>query len=313
MCQSAYLPTEVLTLHIIHLGATYPALAILMSRVLDSFALDSEAMIQQGNFYSIMFFVLALGNLLAYAGLGWFTNILAQHTIKYYRLEVFNNILRQDMSFFDRQGTTTGALVSHLDKEPASLMELLSYNIALILIIVINLLSSCVLALAYGWKLGLVLIFGALPPLVFSGYLRIRLELKLESDTSARFAHSSGIACEAVRAIRTVSSLALEREVMRKYKTGLGSIARTAVKSLGWTMFWYALTQSISFLCMAVGFWYGGRLVSFGEYSMGQFYIVFVAVIFSGEATAMFFTYSSSMSHPINDAHTHGFCSSLSC
>lgn len=266
-----------------------------MSRVLDSFALVGDAMTEQGDFYSLMFFVLALGNLLAYAGLGWFSNILAQNTIKYYRLEVFNNILRQNMFFFDKEGSTTGALVSRLDKEPASLQELLSFNIALILIIVINLLSSCIIALVYGWKLGLVLIFGALPPLVFSGYLRIRLELKLDDETSARFADSSGIASEAVMAIRTVSSLALEREVIHRYQTGLSSIARAAVKSLGWTMFWYSLTQSISFLCMAIGFWYGGRLVSFGEYSMGQFYIVFVAVIFSGEAAALFFTYSSSM------------------
>ncbi|KAM7188807.1 P-loop containing nucleoside triphosphate hydrolase protein [Naviculisporaceae sp. PSN 640] len=277
-------------------GATYPALAILMSRVLDSFALTGEAMTKQGDFYSLMFLVLALGNLLAYGLLGWFSNILAQNTIKYYRLEVFNNILRQNMSFFDKEGNTTGALVSRLDKEPASLMELLSFNIAIILIIVINLLSSCIIALVYGWKLGLVLVFGALPPLVLSGYLRIRLELKLDEQTSARFADSSGIASEAVMAIRTVSSLALEREIIHRYETGLNSIARTAVKSLGWTMFWYALTQSISFLCMAIGFWYGGRLVSFGEYSMGQFYIVFVAVIFSGEAAALFFTYSSSIS-----------------
>ncbi|KAM7193333.1 P-loop containing nucleoside triphosphate hydrolase protein [Rhypophila sp. PSN 637] len=277
-------------------GASYPVLAILMSRVFDSFTLTGDAMVQQGDFYSLMFFVLALGNLFAYAGLGWFSNILAQFTIKHYRHEVFNNILRQNMSFFDKEGSTTGALVSRLDKEPASLQELLSFNIALILIIVINLLSSCTLALVYGWKLGLVLILGALPPLVFSGYLRIRLELKLDSDTSARFANSSGLASEAVMAIRTVSSLALEREVIRRYEKGLGSIAKTSVKSLGWTMFWYSLTQSISFLCMAIGFWYGGRLVSFGEYSMGQFYIVFVAVIFSGEAAAVFFTYSSSIS-----------------
>ncbi|KAM7217287.1 P-loop containing nucleoside triphosphate hydrolase protein [Rhypophila decipiens] len=269
-------------------GASYPVLAILMSRVFDSFTLTGDAMVQQGDFYSLMFFVLALGNLFAYAGLGWFSNILAQFTITYYRHEVFNNILRQNMSFFDKEGSTTGALVSRLDKEPASLQELLSFNIALILIIVINLLSSCTLALVYGWKLGLVLIFGALPPLVFSGYLRIRLELKLDSDTSARFANSSGLASEAVMAIR--------REIIRKYEKGLGSIAKTSVKSLGWTMFWYSLTQSISFLCMAIGFWYGGRLVSFGEYSMGQFYIVFVAVIFSGEAAAVFFTYSSSIS-----------------
>jgi len=159
------------------------------------------------------------------------------------------------MEFFDKQENTTGALISHLEKEPSSLQELLSGNIALILIVVVNLVSSCTLALIYGWKLGLALVFGALPPLVFSGYLRIRLELKLDNDTSGRFADSTNIASEAVLAIRTVASLAMEREVIARYEGCLKAIARRSVRSLGWTMFWYSLSQSISFLCMSVGFW----------------------------------------------------------
>ncbi|KAK3331292.1 P-loop containing nucleoside triphosphate hydrolase protein [Apodospora peruviana] len=284
-------------------GATYPALAILLSRVLNTFALTGSAMVERGDFWALMFFVVALGNLVAYAALGWFSNVIAQRIIKHYRLEIFNNILRQKMAFFDQEGNTTGALVSHLSKEPESLQELLSFNVGVILIVIINLLSSCILALVAGWKLGLVLVFGALPPLVFSGYLRIRLEFKLDGDTSARFADSTSIASEAVRAIRTVSSLALEDEIIERYEASLQSIAKESIKTLGWTMFWYSLSQSISFLSMSIGFWYGGRLISYGEYTSEQFYTVFVAVIFSGEAAALFFTYSTSLSkaqHAVN-------------
>jgi ATP-binding cassette subfamily B (MDR/TAP) protein 1 len=60
-------------------------------------------------------------------------------------------------------------------------------------------------------------------------------------------------------------------------------------------MFWYSFTQSISFLAMALGFWYGGRLISFYEYTTTQFFIVFIGVIFSGEAAASFFSYTTSL------------------
>ncbi|KAK0655190.1 P-loop containing nucleoside triphosphate hydrolase protein [Cercophora newfieldiana] len=276
-------------------GASYPALAILFSHIMEAFALTGDALLERANFYSLMFFVLALGNLAAYALLGYFSNVMAQHTIKTYRLEVFNIILRQDMAFFDMVGNTTGSLITHLSQEPQSLQELLSFNVALLLIVIINLVSSCILAIVSGWKLGLVLVFGALPPLVFSGYLRIRLEFKLDDDTSTRFADSTAIASEAVLAIRTVASLALERQILDRYETSLRHIAKTSLKSLMWTMFWYSLSQSISFLAMALGFWYGGRLMSFGEYTSTQFYTVFIAVIFSGEAAAGFFTYSTSI------------------
>ncbi|KAK3372106.1 P-loop containing nucleoside triphosphate hydrolase protein [Podospora didyma] len=276
-------------------GATYPALAILFSRVLEAFALTGDAAIERGDYYSLMFFVVALGNIAAYAILGWICNYVGQHSIKQYRLEIFNSVLRQNMSFFDKPGRTAGALISHLSSEPQSLQELLSFNIGLIVIVIINLLSSCVLAIVVGWKLGVVLVFGALPPLVLSGYLRIRLEVKLDDDTSSRFANSTAVASEAVMAIRTVSSLALERQIIDRYEGRLRDIAKKSIKSLVWTMFWYSLSQSMSFLAMGLGFWYGGRLVSFGEYTSTQFYIIFIAVIFSGEAAAAFFTYTTSI------------------
>ncbi|KAK6500277.1 hypothetical protein TWF481_010622 [Arthrobotrys musiformis] len=276
-------------------GGTYPALAVLFSRVIDVFALEGDAMVKRGDFFSLMFFVMGLGNLVAYLVLGWMSATIGQEIMNSYRTEVFNNTIRQEMSFFDNPDNTTGSLVSRLASEPTSLQDLLSANITLILTISVNLVSSCVLAIVYGWKLGLVLTFGALPLLVASGYVRIRLEYKLDEDTASRFANSAGIATEAVLAIRTVASLAIEEDILAKYERSLRTIARTSIRSLVQTMFWYSLSQSISFLAMALGFWYGGRLISFGEYTSQQFYTGFIAIIFSGEAGASLFTYTSSI------------------
>lgn len=218
-----------------------------------------------------------------------------QTVMKFYRGEIFDNTLRQDMAFFDRPENSTGALVSRLAAEPTSLQELLSMNVALLAINLVNLLSSSVLAVAVGWKLGLVLALGALPVLVGAGYVRIRLEFKFEDDTAGRFAKSSGVAAEAVMGIRTVSSLALERAVVERYEERLRGIAGTAIGSLGWKMLFYALSQSVSLLAMALGFWYGGKLVSSGEYTTAQFYTVFIAIVFSGESAAMLFQYTTSI------------------
>ena len=46
------------------------------------------------------------------------------------------------MPFFDDPANSTGALVSRLSSEPANLQELLSMNVGLILINIVNLLSS---------------------------------------------------------------------------------------------------------------------------------------------------------------------------
>jgi ATP-binding cassette subfamily B (MDR/TAP) protein 1 len=218
-----------------------------------------------------------------------------QNVSRRYRREIFDLILKQDMNFFDRAENASGSLASNLSSYPNNLLELLGFNIVLVLICMVNVISSSILALIVGWKLGLVVVFGALPPVVFAGYLRIRLEFKLEEDTNKRFSSSAALASEAVSAIRTVSSLALERHILDMYRRRLQGVARSGMKALIWTMFWYSLTQSVSFLAMALGFWYGGRLISYGEYTTTQFFTVFIAVIFSGEAAASFFSYTTSM------------------
>ncbi|KAF4982685.1 hypothetical protein FZEAL_1747 [Fusarium zealandicum] len=273
-------------------GATYPSLAVLFARTMKAFETKDVA---ETNFYALMFFVVAIGNLILYAGAGWISNEIGQYVMAVYRAELFDNTLRQDMTFFDDPDRGTGALVSRLAAEPTNLQELLSINVALILINIVCVLSSAVLAIVYGWKLGLVLTLGALPVLVGSGYVRIRLEYKFDDDTADRFAKSSSLASEAVLGIRTVSSLALERAIIERYSGALEGLAKEAISGLGWKMVFYSLSQSVSFLAMALGFWYGGRLVSTGEYSTEQFYIIFIAVIFSGEAAAMLFQYSTSV------------------
>lgn len=125
----------------------------------------------------------------------------------------------------------------------------------LIFISVISVLSSSILSIAVGWKLGLAIVCGALPLILLAGYARIRLEFKLTEQTDKRFSSSVAVASEAVAAIRTVSSLALERYIIEKYQERLTGVERRSLKSLIWTMFWYSLTQSISFLGMALGFW----------------------------------------------------------
>jgi ATP-binding cassette subfamily B (MDR/TAP) protein 1 len=82
--------------------------------------------------------------------------------------------------------------------------------------------------------------------------------------------------------------------VLDRYEKRLQGIDKESTKSFLWTMIWFSASQSVTFLAMGLGFWYGSRLLSTGEYSSTQFFIVFTSVIFSGEGTAQFFSYTTS-------------------
>lgn len=200
--------------------------------------------------------------------------------------------MKQDVSFFDLEHNATGAICARLLIHASNLNELLGINSGLILINIVTIISVSVLGIAYGWKLGLVCGLTALPLLLLSGYFRILLECKLE-DTSARFAGSAAIAAEAVSAIRTVSSLTLENKILQIYQERLDVVIEQSIKALTFTMFWHALTQSITFLAMALGFWYGGKLVDTREYTNEQFFVVFTAIVVGGGNAAALFQYTT--------------------
>ncbi|KAK7425779.1 hypothetical protein QQZ08_007755 [Neonectria magnoliae] len=281
-------------------GAVFPGQALVLAEIMDVFTYSGSKLRSQGNFFALIFFVIALGNFVIYFCLGWCCNIISQRMTHFYRREMLNSILSQDVQFFDRAENTTGALTSRLSSQPTQLQELMGFNLSLIFVVIIQIVASSVLSIATGWKLGLVVVCGGLPPLLFAGYLRIRLEFKLNNDTGILFADSSALAGEAVGAIRTVSSLALERQVLQQYHQKIDGIVRTSIPSILHSMFWFALSQSIELLVLALGFWYGCRLLSYNEYTMRQFYIVFVGVFLSGQGAAQFFMYTTSITKAVS-------------
>ncbi|KAK0671252.1 P-loop containing nucleoside triphosphate hydrolase protein [Cercophora samala] len=292
-------------------AAAFPGQAILMAQVMDVFTLTGQAMIDRGNFFACMFIVMAGGCLAVYFVLGWACNTIAQTLTRKLRREVFDNLLRQDIQFFDRPENSVGSLVSHVESDPQGVFELMGINVGLILISVLNLGACSLLAIAHTWKLGLVVVFAGMPPLALSGFFKIRLDVKLDQMVSKRHSKSSAIASESINAIRTVSSLALEDKVLHKYTVELDHAVAGSVKPLTLIMTCFAFSQCIEYLFMALGFWYGCKLVSDGEISMYDFFVAFMGVFLSAQAASQFFAFSTSMTKGQNSANYIFWLSSL--
>lgn len=276
-------------------GGTYPAQAIIFSRLVRVFTLQGSEAQDEANFWALMFFVLAIANLFAYFTIGLACNGIGQTLTHRYRREMIERIVSFDQDFFDRPENSSGSLTSKMSSAPTSLQELMSANLGLMFNILVNILGSSILGIAYGWKLGLTLVFGGLTIIVAAGYYRIRLDQKLEAATEEQFSGSAGLATEAVTSIRTVSMLTLETSVLRQYSDTLHFITGKVIRNLIFALVPYALSQSADFLVMALGFWYGSQLIAKGEYTVSQFFVIFIAIVFGGQGVAQFFSYSTSI------------------
>ncbi|RYP13828.1 hypothetical protein DL765_006700 [Monosporascus sp. GIB2] len=273
-------------------AAINPGQALLLGNIMSVFT--SPNMVAHGNFISLMFFVMSLGILVIYFVMGWSTNTIAQTLSRKMRREILESFLRQDLRFFDRPENTVGALSSRLDSYPQAILELMGFTVAIILMSVINIVASSVLAIVVSWKLGLVGVFVGLPPMMLGGYARVRLETKMDDEMGQRLSASASVAAETVMAIRTVSSLAIESTVLRKYVDELDLAISQTSGPMFHMMTWFSLTQSVEYFVLALGFWWGSKLINDGEISFYQFIVSFMGVYFSGQATALAFSFASS-------------------
>lgn len=277
-------------LHIIILGLVAsilagfeePVSAILFGKaiVAISHPLPSEGNLirKQAGFWSLMFLTVALVQCLVFIVQGVAFAYCSERLVHRARDRALDAILHQDISFFDRKENGAGVLAGFLSVEATALAGISGASLGTILICISTLISAVAVACTYGWKLGLVC-SSLIPILVACGFLCITLAGRFEQQTEEFNNASASYASEAVSAIQTVAALTREVDVHEQFKQSLDAVSRLALKANLKISAVYALSQSLLYACMGLGFWYGGRLIISGEYTTMQFIVSYSAVI----------------------------------
>jgi len=264
---------------------------------------DKDKFVERQNHWALMFFVLALGVGGAYALMGSMFTSITHHINAYYRLEYFENVLRQGIPFFDAEGNSAGSLTAQLNTHPAALQELLGPSTGLMLISTVSIIGCCILSLCVGWKLALVCICAALPFLFSAGLIRIRIEVGFAKDTAEVFEESAQFASEAVGAFRTVSSLIMEQSIRNRYDVLLKGHVRKSFRRSAFASVIFSASESMNLLATALCFWYGCRLMADKELSMYEFFVIYIAIIQGGENAGQFFGFTENIAQAAEAAN----------
>ncbi|OQD80248.1 hypothetical protein PENANT_c037G08426 [Penicillium antarcticum] len=273
-------------------GGGNPTQAVFFAKCITALSLplsESSEIRRQANFWSLMYLMLAFVQLFALISQGVAFSYCAERLTHRVRDRAFRHILRQDIAFFDKR--SSGALTSFLSTETSHLAGLSGITLMTILLLVTTLVASCAIGLAVGWKLSLVCM-STIPLLLACGYFRLAMLVRLEKEKKKAYEDSASYACEATSAIRTVASLTREADVCNHYHEQLLLQGRRLVFSVLKSSVLYAASQSLQFLCMALGFWYGGTLFGRHEYSMFQFFLCFSTVIFGAQSAGTIFSFA---------------------
>ncbi|KAF0305251.1 Multidrug resistance protein 1 [Amphibalanus amphitrite] len=173
-------------------------------------------------------------------------------------------ILRQEMAFFDDPVNSVGALCSRLATDSSNIHGACGPRLGTVAQAVSTLAFSVTVAAYLSWRLALVLA-PFVPLVLVACYLQTALTTGQQLTQMAAVDSGSGTVVEALRNIRTVTALRLERTLHSQYvdtlERAFGVYYRISV--IRGVAFGFA--NAVPFFAYAATMGYGGRLVGDGE------------------------------------------------
>ncbi|OLL23381.1 Leptomycin B resistance protein pmd1, partial [Neolecta irregularis DAH-3] len=245
----------------------------------------------RANFLALIWFMIAITAFFCYLIVGSVFEYCAETLILRVRDQSFRKLIYSDIEFFDRPENASGILTSVLATDAADLKGL-SGNVLITLSIQIA--AGLTLSVIIAWKLALV-VMCTVPVLVSAGYFRFTILRKFQLSIQKVYGDSAQFACEATANIRTVQSLTRETRLLEKYSESLSGPSKAAVASSVQSSMFYACSQSLTFLCNALAFWWGATLIKRGQVGLNDvflFFISLVAIVFGGQGAGQIFSFS---------------------
>ncbi|KAJ1557969.1 ATP-binding cassette, sub-B (MDR TAP), member 4, partial [Nowakowskiella sp. JEL0078] len=192
------------------------------------------------------------------------------------RQKYVHAILRQDQSWFDKN--EDGSLATRLAQDTQLIQDGISEKAGLTVQSITGFIAGMVVAFVKGWRLALVLL-AALPVLGIVGSLMIFVVTKYVKKGQDSYADAGAIAEQVVSGIRTVYAFSLQTRFQEKYQIELEKAYKSDLKKgqaigTGFGVFMFTI-----FSTYGLAFYYGSRLVLWGDITPGNVLVVFMSIL----------------------------------
>ncbi|KAF0926539.1 hypothetical protein E2562_026027 [Oryza meyeriana var. granulata] len=167
-------------------------------------------------------------------------------------------ILRQDMTFFDKE-MTTGQVVSSISADTTLIQGAIGEKVGKFLQLVTTFLGGFVLAFLKGWLLTLVML-STIPPFIFAAGIVSKMLAEISSEGLASYSNAGDIVEQTVGSIRTVVSFNGERKAIGLYNNLIKKAYKGAVKEGFIQGFGMGFLNLIYFSSFGLIVWYGSKL-----------------------------------------------------
>ncbi|XP_029461537.1 bile salt export pump isoform X2 [Rhinatrema bivittatum] len=205
----------------------------------------------------------------------WIT--AAARQIQKLRKAYFGKVMRMDIGWFDCN--SVGELNSRMSDDINKINDAIADQVGIFIQRFTTFISGFLLGFVNGWKMTLVII--AVSPLIGIGAALMALAVaKLTGKELQAYAKAGAVADEVLSSIRTVAAFSGEKKEVKRYEKNLLFAQRWGIRKGIIMGLFTGYMWLIIFLCYALAFWYGSKLViDEAEYSPGNLLQVFFGVL----------------------------------
>nr|APD26504.1 ATP-binding cassette transporter subfamily B member 1-like X2 protein [Brachionus koreanus] len=214
-------------------------------------------------------------------------NSASERQIKKMRNKLYETIIRQDMSFFDK--ASSGELNSVLNSNIESVKVGISFKVSDFTCMLSRGIACTIMALVKAWKFTIIF-FALIPLMILSTALMVVLVRKHTIEEFKAYGKAGGIAQEALSSIRTVLAFGLTKNSINNYSKNLDDAEKMAKKKGIISGIFSGLSGGLLTFCFGVGIIYGVYLYRLDciKYNPGaiiqSFFLVITSTFSIGQA-----------------------------
>ncbi|CAK8563877.1 unnamed protein product [Lathyrus sativus] len=177
-------------------------------------------------------------------------------------------ILRQDVSFFDKE-TNTGEVVGRMSGDTVLIQDAMGEKVGQFLQLMATFFGGFVIAFIKGWLLTVVML-SCIPLLVLSGAIMSMAIAKASSSGQEAYSKAASVVEQTIGSIRTVASFTGEKHAIAKYDQSLIDAYRTAVKEALASGLGFGSLYLVVIASYGLAVWFGGKMVIEKGYTGGE-------------------------------------------
>eukprot|EP01035_Chromulina_nebulosa_P018834 gene18834-24615_t len=248
-------------------GAVFPVWGLLLADTQHMFYYkDGEKIKRKAAELAIYYIIIGVIALVSATFQFWGVAQVGERISLKIRSDLFESLMRREISFFDYEENNIGALTTRLADDSRTVHKATGEALAKQLQAIFTLLIGLGLGLSASWKIALV-VLATFPINIAASAIQMQAIAGQQYDHKGSDASHGSIISTAFTHMRTVSAFSMQYHVADEYTRLTGTIMKDRIKRSHVAGIGFGGAQTSLFLTYALLFWYGSTLIKSGDVS----------------------------------------------